>query len=66
MDKADPRCHCLHHYLAPIALVSIGLAFVANALGWLPGPALTLSWPTLLVAAGLAKLGGPSCRCCTR
>jgi hypothetical protein len=65
MDKADPRCSCLHHQVAPAALVLIGLAFLGNALGWLSDTLLTLSWPTLLVIAGLAKLTGPRCRCCT-
>ncbi len=66
MDKADPRCACFHHHIAPAALILIGLAFILNALGFLSDTLLTLSWPSLLILAGLAKLMGPSCRCCKR
>ncbi len=66
MDKADPRCSCFHHQIAPAAIVLIGLLFVANALQVLSDGILALSWPALLVIAGLAKLMGPSCKCCKR
>ena len=64
MDKADPRCSCGHHQVAPIAIVLIGLDFLANALGFIPDAVLAMSWPVLLVIAGGAKLFGPRCRCC--
>lgn len=64
MDKADPKCPCLHHHVAPAAIVLIGLAFLGNALGFVSDALLALSWPVLLIIAGFAKLLGKGCRCC--
>lgn len=64
MDMTDPLCTCHHHRIAPIALVLIGLDFLANALGLVSDGFLAVSWPILLVVAGLAKLLGRTCRCC--
>ncbi len=64
MDKVDPRCACAHHQIAPVAIVLIGLDFLGNAIGAIPDALLAMTWPALLIIAGLAKLAGPRCRCC--
>lgn len=64
MDKANPSCRCLHHLVAPAAIVLIGLDFLANALGLVSDSLLSLTWPALLVVAGVMKLAGQGCRCC--
>lgn len=65
MDKVDPRCACAHHQVVPVAIVLIGLDFLANALGLVPDALLAMTWPVLLVVAGVAKLAGPGCHCCS-
>ncbi|HYD93243.1 MAG TPA: hypothetical protein VEB18_02175 [Candidatus Paceibacterota bacterium] len=66
MDKVDPTCKCTHHAIAPVAIVLIGLDFLGHAAGLISDTFLSLSWPALLVIAGLVKLAGHDCRCCAK
>ncbi len=65
MDKVDPQCSCSHHHIAPVAIVLIGLDFLGNAIGLIPDAFLAMTWPVLLIIAGLVKFTGRRCRCCT-
>lgn len=66
MDKANPDCACQHHNVAPFALIGIGLVFLMNAIGVLQDSFAAVTWPILLIIAGLAKVSGRECACCGR
>ena len=61
MDGA--MCKCPHHKIAPLSITLIGLAFLANALGYLASSTLAVVWPVLLTIIGLMKLSRGMCGC---
>ena len=53
--------------LLGLFLVILGLAFLAQNLGWLPVGVWGIIWPVLIVALGislLVKRSGRGCICC--
>lgn len=66
MDKARHDCSCMHHSLAPGALAAVAVVFTLYSLDLLSYELSAILWPAFLVAAGVAKLGGRSCTCCTQ
>lgn len=50
-----------------VLLVILGVVFLGENMGWLPGGAWQIIWPLLLVALGISmmfKRSGHGCMCC--
>ena len=58
----EMRCGCGHHYVRPIAIILIGVAFLCQAFGWLSMQVVAVAWPILLIIAACTKL----CKCCKK
>jgi hypothetical protein len=48
-----------------IVMVVFGLVFLLGDFGILTEGAVTITWPVLVMAAGLTKLMGSKCKCCS-
>ncbi len=57
--KVCMGCGCNCHKAAPIAIILIGLVWLAGSLGWLSMGTVGIVLPILVVIAGASKL----CRC---
>lgn len=55
-------CKCGHHWVGPIAVILIGVAFLLEAFGVWGSSVTAIVWPILLIIAAAGKL----CRCCCR
>lgn len=53
-------CKCMHHSVAPIAVMLIGVAFLLQAFGVLQSNIVSMAWPVLLIVAASTKM----CKCC--
>ena len=60
--KCGCDCSCKHHFVTPISIILIGLAFLAGKIGWLNMDIVDLAWPFLLIVIGVGKF----CSCCNR
>ncbi len=58
-------CGCPHHKVGAGAVTLIGLLFLLNAMGSLDAASLSYAWPVLLMVAGLTKMFGGGCKCCS-
>jgi len=56
-------CPCGHHKIMPVLIVLFGLTFFLGALNILSSNAVAITWPVIIVLAGLAKLKGGMCGC---
>lgn len=61
--KSD-MCPCPHHKMLPFLLVAFGLVFFLGNLNILTQAAVTMTWPVIVMAAGLMKLMQGRCKCC--
>jgi len=50
--------------MAPLFLVLLGLAFLAQAFGFLSAGAVGIIWPILVILIGLKGLAKNMCKCC--
>lgn len=64
MEKEGANCNCPHHKAVPFLVVLFGLDFLAGAMGWVSESFVAVSWPILVIAAGLTKLSRRMCKCC--
>lgn len=61
------KCGCCHHKVIPILVILLGLEFLAYNLGWgISEGFLSLSWPVLVIAAGIMMLTKRMCKCCQK
>jgi len=56
-------CKCNHHKWVPGAIILLGIVFLLGNLGVLTSGFVGLIWPVLVIALGVAKLQGGSCKC---
>ncbi len=63
MEK-DMKCGCMHHKTTSILVILFGLDFLAYYMGWVSDSFLNISWPLIVIAGGLKKLGGGMYKCC--
>lgn len=59
-------CSCPHHKMLPLFVVVFGLVFLLGDLNVLTQAAVTWTWPVLVILAGLTKMMGGGCKCCSR
>jgi hypothetical protein len=58
-------CSCMHHNMGSIFMILIGLNFLMVAMGVYDEMLSAYVWPTLLILAGLMKMMGANCGCCS-
>lgn len=52
------------HKVGPILIILFGLLFLAGALNWVGESTVSVTWPVLVIVAGVTKLCGSKCKCC--
>ena len=57
-------CGCVHHKVVPCLVVIFGLVFLLGALEKISASTVDLTWPILVILAGLTKMWEHKCRCC--
>jgi len=60
------HCGCMHHKIVPILIVLLGLEFLLAQVSVLSWNFVDVTWPILVMIAGIVKLFGGSCKCCRR
>jgi hypothetical protein len=63
--SACTPCRCTHHAVVPILAIIIGLEFFFAEIGVLTWGFVNVTWPLIVVIAGIAGLANRRCRCCT-
>ncbi len=63
--QAGKTCSCGHHRVVPIVIILIGLDFLLGQLNVFTMNFVNVSWPILVIIAGIVKMGGGNCKCCT-
>jgi hypothetical protein len=58
-------CKCGHHKVIPVLIILLGLTFLLQAFGVVGWYFVSVTWPILLIIAGIVKLAGRSCGCCS-
>lgn len=58
-----PGCQCKHHVVFPILVILFGILFLLNALGIVSAETTAITWPLIVIFAGLTKLKAGHCRC---
>jgi len=62
MDGKGKVCNCPHHKMVPALIVLVGLDFLLGALGVLTMSFVAITWPILVIIAGITKF--MRCGCC--
>ena len=66
MEKMEGKgkvCGCMHHMVLPTLVVLIGLDFLLGALGVLTMGFVMISWPIIVIIAGIKMF--VRCDCCS-
>ena len=66
MEKEGGKCGCPCHKMIGVLVVAFGLVFLLGALNVLSDRAVSIAWPIIVILAGLKKLFGGSCSCCSK
>ena len=59
-------CPCPHHKMPGMLMVVFGLTFLMGSLNVLTQDAVTITWPVLVILAGLMKVMERKCKCCSQ
>ena len=62
---ACAMCKCAHHKMTPVLVVLFALLFLLGNLGMVSMKTVDIGWPILVGLAGLMKLTGGMCKCCS-
>lgn len=57
-------CKCPHHKVVPWLVIAIGVDFLLGAVNVLTWSFVYITWPILLIVAGIVKLN--RCGCCSK
>jgi hypothetical protein len=60
------KCGCGHHKVFPILVILFGLAFLLAQVNVLSWNFVGVTWPILVIIAGIMKLCGGMCKCCCK
>lgn len=58
------KCGCPHHQMLPVFVILFGLLFLFHALAIVNDYAVAITWPIIVLAAGLTQLTSSRCHCC--
>ncbi len=61
---AGAACRCAHHAVVPVLAIILGLEFFFAEIGVLTWGFVNVTWPLLIVIAGIAALTNRRCACC--
>jgi len=61
-----PKCDCPHHRMMPLFIVLFGVTFLLYSLGVFSWYAASVTWPIIVILAGLTKMFSGRCHCCNR
>jgi hypothetical protein len=64
--KAGMTCKCPHHKMLPLLVVLFGLNFLLGTLSVITMRTESIIWPIIVIVAGLMKMSGGACKCCSR
>ena len=56
-------CKCPHHKVIPILVIILGLEFLFAELNVLTWAFVNVTWPILIIIAGVVKLNSSNCNC---
>ncbi len=59
----DAGCHCSHRRTIPVLAIIVGLEFFLAEIGIFTWGFVNVTWPLLVVIAGIAGLRDHRCRC---
>lgn len=65
MQQTGQKCNCFHHKLVPIFIVLLGVLFLLGAMDVIAAHTVSVVWPVIVILAGLQKLMGHNCKCCS-
>jgi hypothetical protein len=57
-------CKCGHHKATPILVILLGLEFFLGEVGALNWGFVNVTWPILVIIAGVVMLVSRTCKCC--
>lgn len=57
-------CGCPHHKAIPVLVILFGTLFLLGEMDVVSSSTVALWWPIIVIAGGVAKLGGKMCKCC--
>jgi hypothetical protein len=57
-------CKCPHHKVMPWVIILIGVDFLLGAMNVLTWSFVDITWPILVIIAGIVKLN--RCACCAK
>ena len=60
------KCGCMCHKMVGLLVVLFGLLFLAQAFEWLGASTVAMTWPVLVVLAGLKCMMAGYCKCCSK
>ncbi len=59
----DAGCRCAHRRTIPVLAIIVGLEFFLAEIGIFTWGFVNVTWPLLVIIAGIAGLKGSHCRC---
>ncbi|HEY4507622.1 MAG TPA: DUF5668 domain-containing protein [Candidatus Paceibacterota bacterium] len=65
MDPQGNTCPCKCHKVGPILIIVFGVVFLLGTLNIITEYAVMLIWPIIVIVAGVKKLVGQKCGCCS-
>jgi len=60
----EKRCSCFHHSMFGVWMMLIGLLFLLGHFEVIGANIVSMSWPIVLMLAGLQKAFQHKCKCC--
>lgn len=60
----EKKCGCGCHKMGGILVILFGLVFLLGALDVLSARVVSITWPSLIILAGLKALAKGKCKCC--
>ena len=64
MDSTSMKCKCPHHKMGAVFLILFGLVFLLKNMNIIDDHMLGFAWPSILILAGITKIGSSKCKCC--
>lgn len=62
--NTNGKCCCPCHKMPGILIALLGLSFLLRNAGVISDEIQSWVWPSLILVAGLSKLGSGCCKCC--
>lgn len=63
-QDGSQKCNCPHHKMPAVFMIVFGLVFLLEALDMLSHSMVSMTWPVIVILAGLSKIFSSRCHCC--